>query len=379
MTEISTFNPDWISPPGDTIEDILDERGWTKAELAQRAGFTSKHVNELVKGRASISADAAERLSRVLGSSPDFWLVRDAQYQGGLERRRAVESARGDAGWLDELPLAWMRKQNLVETFRDKGAQVVECLRFFGVASVDAWRSQYETPLAAFRASDKFEKKAGAVAAWLREGERQATTMRCSSFKRRDFKAALQALRSVTNETAPEIFVPQLVSRCASHGVVVVFVPAPPGCPASGATRWLAPDKAMLMLSLRYRSNDQMWFTLFHEAGHILLHGKRLMFIEGLDGPNAEQEQEANCFARDVLIPPADAQRLADLASTRRISKAQVLDFANETGVAPGIVVGRMQREGWLPWSHLNDLKVRFATGQLPLAHRESAFPNASY
>lgn len=203
--------------------------------------------------------------------------------------------------------------------------------------------------------------------------------MRCASFKKQDFKAALHALRSVTNETAPDVFVPELVSRCASNGVVVVFLPAPPGCPASGATRWLAPDKAMLMLSLRYGSNDQMWFTLFHEAGHIFLHGKRLMFIEGLGGLNAEQEQEANRFARDVLIPPTDARRLADLASAGRVSKAQVLDFANETGVAPGIVVGRMQREGWLPWSHLNDLKVRFAKGQLPLADRESVFPNASY
>lgn len=360
MTETVDFEPDWISPPGDTIEDLLDERGWSKTEFAQRTGFTPKHVNELVKGRATISADAAERLSRVLGSTPDFWLVRDAQYQAELERRRTVESARKDAGWLEELPLAWMRKNQWVESFRDKGAQVVECLRFFGVASVEAWRSKYEAPLAAFRASKKFEKKVGAVAAWLRQGERLATDMRCQSFKEAEFKSALRELRAMTNETKPNVFVPELLSICAGCGVAVVFVPAPTGCPAAGATRWLAPDRAMLLLSLRYRSNDHLWFTLFHEAGHLLLHGKKMMFIEGVDGLHGDQEDEADRFARDWLIPPAAARRLAAMASSPRVSKAQVRAFANEVGVAPGIVVGRMHKERWLPWTHMNDLKVSY-------------------
>jgi addiction module HigA family antidote len=361
MTETSTFSPDWISPPGDTIEDILEERGWSKAELAQRAGFTKKHVNELVKGRAPISADAAERLSRVLGSTPDFWLVRDAQYQAALVRRRAIEAAKDHATWLEDLPLRWMRQQCLVESLHHKGAQVVECLRFFGVASVDAWHNQYEAPLAAFRASKRFESKLGSVAAWLREGERRASGMRCQPFKKRGFRSTLVELRSLTGETDPDVFVPRLLSLCAEHGVAVVFVPAPPGCPASGATRWLAPDKAMLLLSLRYRANDHLWFTLFHEAGHLLLHGKKLMFLEGVDGLDKQQEEEADRFARDLLIPPAEARRLAALSSSGRVSKDQVRAFAEEMGVAPGIVVGRMQFEEWLPWTHMNDLKVRYS------------------
>ena len=104
MTDSSTFAPDWISPPGDTIEDLLEERSWTKAEFAERTGFTPKHINELVKGRVPITADAAERLSRVLGSTSDFWLVRDAQYQAACERQRAIKSAVEDAAWLSPRP-----------------------------------------------------------------------------------------------------------------------------------------------------------------------------------------------------------------------------------------------------------------------------------
>ncbi|MBW2735124.1 MAG: helix-turn-helix domain-containing protein [Deltaproteobacteria bacterium] len=360
MIETTSFQPDWISAPGETIEDLLDEKGWSKAEFAQRIGFTTKHVNELVKGRASISAATAERLSRVLGSTPDFWLVRDAQYQAALEGRRAIEAAKQDAGWLDELPLRWMRKEGWVETFRNKGAQVLECCRFFGVVGVDAWRAKYEAPLTAFRASEKFEKKIGAVAAWLREGERRATEMRCRPYNAQRFKAALKEFRAMTNETDPDVFVPKLLEDCAACGVAVVFASAPTGCPASGATRWLATDRAMLLLSLHHRSNDHLWFTFFHEAGHLLLHGKRMMFIEGFDGLDGDQEEEANQFARDLLIPPPAAKRLTKLSACR-LSKEEVRAFAQEVGVAPGIVVGRLQRDRLLPWSHMNDLKVRYS------------------
>lgn len=360
MTDTQTFSPDWISPPGETIEDLLEEQGWTQAELGERLGFSAKHVNDLIHGRAPISAAAAQRLSRVLGSTVDFWLVREAQYRAALERRKAEGEALQEASWLKELPLAWMRRQGLVDVVRNKGLQVLESLEFFGVASVEAWRSRYEAPLTAFRASDKFAKKIGSVATWLREAERQATEARCGSFDQASFKQALGDLRKLTSVVEPSVFLPKLVARCASAGVAVVLVPAPPGCPASGATRWLTPEKAMVVLSLRYKRNDHLWFTFFHEAGHIVLHGKKVLFIEGIEGLDGESEEEADRFARDLLIPPADARKLQKLGRRGRVSKLEVKEFAAKVGVAPGIVVGRMQKEGWLPWSHMNDLKVRY-------------------
>lgn len=151
-------------------------------------------------------------------------------------------------------------------------------------------------------------------------------------------------------------FLPKLVETCAANGVAVVFVPTPRGCPVSGATRWLAPNKAVLQLSLRYKTNDHLWFTIFHEAEHLLLHGKRLMFLEGADAVSQQQEDEANRFARDALIPPAEAAKPPLLGT----SHDAVRNFATRVGVAPGIIVGRMQHERLIEWSHLNDLKVRY-------------------
>jgi HTH-type transcriptional regulator/antitoxin HigA len=351
------FAPDWISPPGDTIADRLEELGWKQTELAARTGFTPKHISELISGKASITAPTAELLSRVLGGSIDFWLAREAKYQAALERQRVRDALAIEASWLDELPLAEMVKRGQVKRYGHRGDQVRACLSYFGVGSVAAWRAHWAGPLAAFRASSKFEKKGGAVAAWLREGERAAEGKEAAPFDKAAFKAALSELRALTNEQLPDVFLPRLLRRCAAHGVVVVLVPAPTGCPISGATRWLTSDRALLQLSLRHKTNDHLWFTFFHEAAHLLLHGKRMQFIEGLDGLDAELEREADAFARDLLIPPAAAARLAALAP---FSQVAVERFADQVGIAPGIVVGRLQHDGLLPSSHLNGLKVRY-------------------
>ena len=358
MIRDSEFNPDWISPPGDTIGELLEERGWTQAKLAKRMDVTPQFINDLVKGRVSITREKAERLSRVLGSTPNFWLVRDAQYQAGLERKEAIEKAKEDADWLKELPLPWMRKLGLIRKTRNKGEQVLDCLRFFGVASVNAWHEQYKDPLVAFRASDKFQKKEGSVAAWLREGERRATQISCDPFNKQAFKDALIGLRTLTTEPDPAIFMSRMTEICAKCGVAVVFVPVPPKCPAFGATRWLSPGKAMLLLSLRYRTNDYLWFSFFHEAAHLLLHGRKLIFIEELEGLDSDHEKEADVYAKNLLIPPADAIRLRKLASEKYLSKSKIRAFAREIGIAPGIVVGRMQKEGWRDWNYMKDLKV---------------------
>ena len=133
-----TFNADWASPPGELIEVVLEEIGWTKADLAQRLAFSPKHVNELLKGRASITADTAERLERVLGHDAGFWLRLEANYQQDLVRLQQLDQLASQKDWLKELPLGWMQKQGWVETCSHKGQQVAACLKFFAVASVDA-------------------------------------------------------------------------------------------------------------------------------------------------------------------------------------------------------------------------------------------------
>lgn len=241
---------------------------------------------------------------------------------------------------LDDLPLSWLVKEGCVKRCEHKGQQVSELLRYFGVASVEAYYQCYASPGSVFRTSPAFGKKDGAVAAWLRRAELAAEEVRTAPWDQKGFQRSLRELRGLTLEPDPEVFVPRLVETCAAHGVAVVFVPTPPKCPASGMTMWRR-GKAILALSLRYKVNDQLWFTFFHEAGHLLLHSKKMTFIEGLDGLDPKLEREADKFAQDLLIPPKHDEELPRLRSVEAVRQ-----FASRIGVHPGIVVGRLQWEG---------------------------------
>lgn len=352
----SDFRPDWISPPGDSIADLLEEQGWNQSAFAERMGYTEKHISLLINGKAAITEDSAFKLERVTGMPAGFWLSREAQYREAIARIDEERSLAGEVAWLRDLPVRHMIQHGWIREFPDTGAQVAECLRFFGVASTKAWQSSYQEPIAAFRASKRFSIDAAATATWLRQGERAAGSVETQPYDKAKFRASLSLIRELANEHDPRVFAPRLVEICAQAGVAVVFAAAPKGCPVSGATKWLTPTKALLMLSLRHKSNDHLWFSFFHEAGHLLLHGKRMMFIDIEGKLEDEQEDEANKFATETLIPASFNGTLAELPAT----EAAVLGFAQTVRIAPGVVVGRMQKEGLLSWNKLNHLKVRY-------------------
>jgi addiction module HigA family antidote len=355
----SFYMPSAVTPPGETLAELLEERDIRQSELAVRMDVTSKFIVDLISGKASISPTIALSLERTLDVPADFWLTRDAHYQAYKARLTSNEDLKDQSEWLNELPLKEMIKFNWVKKSADIATQVAECLRFFGVASASAWREQYVKRVqgaAAWRMSAEVKQAEGAIAAWLRQGEIEAQQIECSPFDREKLTDALVTARSITLERDPQKFIPSLRTLFAACGVVVAFVRAPKGCPASGAVRWIAPDKALVQLSLRYKTNDHLWFTFFHECAHLLLHGKKMLFLEGTDHISDDDENQANEFARDRLVPRAEFEVLKLMPH----SAAAVTAFAARIGIAPGIVVGRLQKEKLLDWSKLNFLKVRY-------------------
>ncbi len=356
MTDTDSFQPFGTSPPGETIADLLAEKGWTAAQLAERMAYTPKHVNELLHGRASITADTALRLESVLGSTAQFWMSRESQYREGLARQEVHASLEDEGEWLDSLPLKQMIEWGWVPREADAGRQAAACLKFFEVSSVAAWHETYSKPVeahAAFRASTAYAMKLGSVAAWLRCGEIKAAKMSTKPWDKSAFKAALPEVRKLTRVPDPQKFLPELETLCAQCGVAFVHLRTPEGCPVNGATKFLNPEKALLMLSFRHLRDDAFWFSFFHEAGHLILHPKRTMFLE-LPKAKGTEEDEANRHAEDVIVPPEVRPRL-DLLRTA----SQIEGFAKEIGVSSGLVLGQLRYRG-LPYNRFANLIVGY-------------------
>jgi len=347
------YLPNYAVPPGETLLETIEEIGMSQAELAERTGRPKKTINEIIKGKASITPDTALQLERVLGVPASFWNNLERNYQETLTRLNEEKQLQKQTGWLNELPLAAMIRLGWVEHHKNKVQQLQEVLNFFGVASPERWKEKWLGQQISFRKSHVFQSHPGTLASWLRKGELEAQKIVCKPFNENLFRSALKQIRSLTIHP-PETFQSETVRLCAESGVAVAFVPELPKIRVNGATWWFSPQKAVIQLSLRYKSNDQLWFSFFHEAGHILLHGKKEVFIEE-DNDN-KKEFDANNFAANVLIPPTKLQKIIKM---KRISKQAIQYFADEIGIAPGIVVGRLQHDGHLPQSHCNDLKRR--------------------
>ena len=349
-----TFLPDYAIPPGETLLETLEAMGMSQKELAIRIGLSEKHIVDIVKGVGPITPDTALKLERALGIPASFWNNLERNYRDTLARLEEEKRLRQDVKWLEEIPVAALVRRGYIQGHKDKTKTLQEVLGFYGASSPRQWSELWQNNRFHARRSRAFDEKPGAVSAWMRIGELAAQRIECAVYDRARFKQALKEIRGLTVENA-EAFQPNVRQLCADAGVAVVFVKEIPGIRLSGVTRWLTPDKALIQLSLRYKKDDQLWFTFFHEAGHILEHGKKEMFLEEDDGIVEEKEKQADKFAADFLISRAAWRRFT--SGRRYYSKIDIRRFAEKMGISPGIVVGRLQHENLIPFSNCNDLK----------------------
>jgi addiction module HigA family antidote len=346
------YDPDYTVAPGETLEETIALLGISQQELARRADLSPKHVNQVIKGIAPISNDTALRLERVTGVPARLWNNLEANYRADLTRLEESKRLRADLDWLKTIPTAELIKRRAIPKTKDKSELLASVLSFFGVASVAAWKKGWLAPQFAFRKSAFFEGNAGAMAAWLRLGERKAIEIDCKPYHKGAFHAALDAIRRLTVEQ-PELFVPRMISLCAQAGVAVALVPQFQQAPVSGAAKWLTPTKAMICLNPLGKRNDHFWFTFFHEAGHVLHDSRKETYVDVPDnGAQAKREENANRFAATILIPTSYNSELPRLRT-----HAAVAAFARKIGIAPGIVIGRLQRDGILDHQQFNARK----------------------
>lgn len=365
MTEpMLTYTPREVSPPGATLRDLMDERDWRQRELAHRLGRPVQAVNEILAGKKEITEETALELERVLQVPAQFWLARESQYREYLARRRSAQAALAHVPWLEQFPLKALQGAGILPAGRltapFKQDLVEPLLRFFGVASPAGWKAHYDQMQPQFRrARPAAQTDVAAITAWLRMGELQADRLQTAEYSAARLTAALPAMRALSTEPAERIG-PALVRLCAEAGVALVFVPALPGTHVSGVARWLN-GKPLIQLSLLGKWNDGFWFSFFHEVAHVLKHPMRAIFLDDAaasDTVGSAEEQEANRFASDTLVPRAAQARLAALP----LDAARIEAFATEIGVHPGIVVGQLQHRGRIGYGHaLTRLKARYA------------------
>jgi Zn-dependent peptidase ImmA (M78 family)/plasmid maintenance system antidote protein VapI len=353
-----TFQPDWMSAPGATIGALLQQKKISIQQFAKLMECSQETAKGLLTGRAVITGEIAQSLSKKLGGSPDFWASREEQFRQDVARLQSKGRNAASRLWLNELPISDMLRLGWIKSGQSVEDRVKACLKFFDVPNVDIWRSRYSQVLAvvSFRKSLTYRSEPGAILTWLRRGELLSEKIRCKKWNLIEFKNQLENIRKLTHIKEVQRFLPQLQKICADCGVALVIARAPKGCRASGATRFLSPSKAMILLSFRYLTDDHFWFTFFHEAAHLILHNENAIFIEDGSEATEDEEAEANNFAANFLIPDSYRVKLKQ----KKVGLKDILRTAAKFGISRGIVVGQLQHLQMLDTEKFNWMKRRY-------------------
>lgn len=351
---------DYAVPPGDTLKENLDYLNMSQKELADRMGMAQKTINEIIKGKAPITPETATKLESVLGVEASFWLAMEANYRADMARLENREQIEKECPIAAGFPYSEMSNNGWIPSTRKREEKVEHLRRFFRVASLE---NVPDLPFAAnFRRKETQNTSFYALMAWLRQGERIAEDIRTEPFSADALRRSIPELRSLSS--CPQGFDEKVTSICAACGVAVTFVPHIKGTSVNGATRWISPTRALVSVSLRHRYADVFWFSFFHELGHILKgHGKKGTFIstdEECPVETQEREREADDFARDTLIPP---DRFDTFVKENTFTDGAVLSFSDTIGIHPGIVWGRLAKEGHVNWNRIprRRLSLQFA------------------
>ena len=356
-TESNAYRPDYAVSPGSIVAEHLEAYGISHAEFARRCGRSAKLISEIIAGKAPVEPRTALQFEKVLGLDASIWLGIEADYQLHRAREAEARGTEGTASWLKTIPLKELVKRGEIDKPASDSDAVSKLLLFFGVASVEAWCMKYYRMSVAYRHSPSFESDKPALATWLRLGELEAEQQECADYNEVQFRRALRQMHRLTQAPLGEAL--EKVRQLSNEsGVALALVKPFPKTALSGAAWWLTPRKAVMQLSARHKTDDHLWFSLFHEAAHILLHSKKRVFIDGTkaDEEPTDIETEANRWAANFLIPPNDWEQFV---ATSLYDESAIRQFAEEQGISPGIVVGRLQHERQLPWNQLNTLKVR--------------------
>lgn len=337
------------TPPGATIKEQLNDRGMKQKEFAARMDMSEKHISRLINGDVQLTPEVAIRLEMVLGIPAKFWNDLEAIYREKIIKAEAENAMDGDIELAKQFPYTEMAKLGWVPQTRDVKEKVIYLRKYFEVAELLLLSNDQISRIACRRLAIT-EKSDLALMAWVQEAKIKARAIQTAPINIKGLMAAMPKIRKMT-VMKPEGFCPEIKKYLSDCGIALVFLPHLKGSFLQGAT-FLDGNKIVVGLTARGKDADRFWFSLFHELAHVVLG-----HVGQTKGTTDEDERAADALSRELLISKEEFYAFSQEGD---YSEQNILRFAKEQKIAPGIVVGRMQMEGLIKYNMLNNLKEKY-------------------
>lgn len=347
--ENNSFFPNVAIAPGDTIRENMEFLGMNQKELAARLDITTKHLSNIINAKSPITYDTALKLETVIGPSAQFWMNLETNYQLAISRIEKMKNLENDLSVLKKIPYLEMSKLGWLKKTSIRKERVFNCRKFFGVANLTSVQPSYNV---AFRQQKEIKEISNlGVLAWLRKAEIEALKFDVGKFNKKKLKSIIPQLREMTVEKLNESFL-EIQKLFSESGVVLLLIPYVAKTYICGATIW-RDDKAIIALSGMGKRADNFWFTLFHELAHLIEHSKKSVHVSF-----ENTEDEADSEARNYLISQKAYNYFIDNHNFK--NKKEIIQYSKELKIAPFVLVGRLQHDGYIKYAQFRELLPKF-------------------
>lgn len=358
MTTNTYYQSDLAIHVGEFLAETIESIGMSQTELAKRMNRPHQAINEIVAGKKSVTPQTALELESVTKVPAHIWMGLETEYQMVKAKQEELKQLSKESELLPLFPYLELMKLNLVKSTRNALEKVAELKKFFGIADLGQL-SHIKAYQPAFRVGNKEKVSGEAIAAWIQTGIILAKSIKTSPYNEQKLTLLLPVIRKLVNEADVNDAISKIKIILAECGVALILLPHFKKTHVHGTTFWSEnATKAVIMMSLRGGFSDIFWFSFFHELGHILKHDKRELFLD--DGHNSDnlnkQENEANEFASEILIPKKDYEVFIakGIFMTTSIEK-----FSRTIDIKPSIVVGRLMHDKLVQFNDYRLLKMR--------------------
>ena len=334
--------------PGQLIEALLKERGWSQRALAIVLGKGETSVNKIVAGKQTVDAEMALMLEEVFGVPADRFLTLQREYDLALARisLRPDPQRAARAFVFGDLPIADMVRRGWIAISDVKNVSEIEAAisRFFSVNRIE----DIEIVPHAARKTETNSPITPVQLAWLYRVKEMASEMLVSRYSPENMTGVLTALRPLLLSPESARRVPRLLMEA---GIRFLVVETLPGAKIDGVCFWLDDCSPVVALSFRHDRNDNFWFVLRHELEHVKRgHGKIAAMVDydlhgeraGIGNNVPEEERQANEAAANFCVPRSQMEAFIERKAPF-FSERDMIGFARSLKVHPGIVAGQLQ------------------------------------